>query len=497
LKLLISASVLGSIFYYAYNYINSVKPINEDLNIIDKKLINVDPIVIHNAAKSIPIEDKKSFWEFVITELIHINPIVIGGGAVFIAGFLVYWIPKIFLKSTDIKLNEVDITQLNKVFDSRELAELEILKRTERLAHIEKSISVSTVEQCKEASLISTSLFFERVIPSSNFEFFINKVDFSVLSYKNIFEYYKIIPRSERDIFIHAYTTHSRSISIYNASSVYIASRAFLNNPDTNNILRLYNSPQFHRYSLVETIQGITRLSDLEKLIHTSTAKLLKEASTISTHLLMEFRIPSSDFEFFINRVDFSLLKSEKIWWYYKTLPTYERDLFIYAYNKYVKAQSAINTSNTSNTSNSLLSKLYDKLHIKQLNNLIVNLFSPIFNKMITEKSTKPIKIDFLNLTNTSAIPRSNQLEILKKIKELEDLEITMPTWTNEELSKASEISTSLVLELRLPNSNFEFFINRVNFSLLTDKNIFEFSRIVPSDQLDVFTHAYEKYKRS
>jgi hypothetical protein len=61
LKLLISASVLGSIFYYAYNYINSVKPINEDLNIIDKKLINVDPIVIRNAAKSIPIEDKKSF----------------------------------------------------------------------------------------------------------------------------------------------------------------------------------------------------------------------------------------------------------------------------------------------------------------------------------------------------------------------------------------------------------------------------------------------------
>jgi hypothetical protein len=60
LKLLISASVLGSIFYYAYNYINPVKPINEDLNIIDKKLINVDPIVVRNAAKSIPIEDKKS-----------------------------------------------------------------------------------------------------------------------------------------------------------------------------------------------------------------------------------------------------------------------------------------------------------------------------------------------------------------------------------------------------------------------------------------------------
>jgi len=286
LKLIISASVLGSIFYYAYNYINSVKPINEDLNIIDKKLINVDPIVIRNAAKSIPIEDKKSFWEFVINELIHLNPIVIGGGAVFIAGFLLYWIPKTFLKSTDIKLNEVDITQLNKVFDSRELAELEIIKGRERLTYIEKSISVSTVEQCKEASLISTSLFFERVVPRSNFEFFINKVDFSVFSYKNIFEYYKIIPRSERDTFIHAYTTHSRSVSIYNTSSVYIASRAFLNNPDADNILQLYNSPRFHRYSLVETIQGITRLSDLEKLIHTSTAKLLKEASTISTCLL-------------------------------------------------------------------------------------------------------------------------------------------------------------------------------------------------------------------
>ena len=57
-----------------------------------------------------------------------------------------------------------------------------------------------------------------------------------------------------------------------------------------------------------------------------------------------------------------------------------------------------------------------------------------------------------------------------------------------------------LCLILELQNCylyNFEHFINYVDFNLLTDKNIFEFSRIVPTDKLDMFINAYEKYKRS
>jgi hypothetical protein len=69
--------------------------------------------------------------------------------------------------------------------------------------------------------------------------------------------------------------------------------------------------------------------------------------------------------------------------------------------------------------------------------------------------------------------------------------------WTREALTDASAISTFLVRQLRLPNSNFEHFINYVDFSLLTDKDIFEFYRILPKDKIDMFIYAYEKYKRS
>jgi hypothetical protein len=69
--------------------------------------------------------------------------------------------------------------------------------------------------------------------------------------------------------------------------------------------------------------------------------------------------------------------------------------------------------------------------------------------------------------------------------------------WTREALTDASAISTFLVRQLRLPNSNFEHFINYVDFSLLTDKDIFEFYRILPTDKIDMFIYAYEKYKRS
>jgi hypothetical protein len=90
LKLLISASVVVVIFYYYYNYVDPGKPPTVDVNLIDNKLINIDPVIIHNAAKSIPIENKKSILEFVTTELLHTNPILIGGCSIFIAVFLIY-----------------------------------------------------------------------------------------------------------------------------------------------------------------------------------------------------------------------------------------------------------------------------------------------------------------------------------------------------------------------------------------------------------------------
>ena len=85
-----SASVVVVILYYYYNYVDPGKPPTVDVNLINNKLINIDPVIIHNASKSIPIENKKSILEFVTTELLHTNPILIGGCSIFIAVFLIY-----------------------------------------------------------------------------------------------------------------------------------------------------------------------------------------------------------------------------------------------------------------------------------------------------------------------------------------------------------------------------------------------------------------------
>jgi hypothetical protein len=90
-----------------------------------------------------------------------------------------------------------------------------------------------------------------------------------------------------------------------------------------------------------------------------------------------------------------------------------------------------------------------------------------------------------------------HEIEIFLKIETLAELEKSTFIWTQKSIKEASDISTFLVLQLRIPNSNFEFFINSVDFNSLKDKDIFEFSRILPTDQLDMFICAYEKYKRS
>jgi hypothetical protein len=90
LKLIISASVIIGVIYFAFNYINPGKPPTVDLNFIDHKSVKIDHITLPNVPKTIPIESKKSILEFVITELLQSNPVVIGGCSVLIAIFLIY-----------------------------------------------------------------------------------------------------------------------------------------------------------------------------------------------------------------------------------------------------------------------------------------------------------------------------------------------------------------------------------------------------------------------
>jgi hypothetical protein len=124
------------------------------------------------------------------------------------------------------------------------LSEPEIAEKIARLAYLEKSIYTITAKQCREASNASTYLFFGLIIPNSDFEFFINKVDFSLLTSKNIFEYYKRLPINKRDSFLNAYRTYNMFNSNYNVRGVYSSSRTFLNNSD--NIVNLYNSPELY-----------------------------------------------------------------------------------------------------------------------------------------------------------------------------------------------------------------------------------------------------------
>ena len=464
-----------------------------DLNFINHKLIKIDPIAIHNAIKATPIESKKPILEFVITELLQLNPIVIGGCSVLIAVFLIYWVPSMFLNNSDTKPKE-----LNNSSEVPKLTEPEIAEKIARLSYLEKSIYTITAKKCKDASNISTSLFFERIIPNSEFEFFINKVDFQLLTYKNIFEYYKRLPIDKRDSFINAYSTYNTFNSNYYVSGVHSVPRAFLSNSynkiKEHNILNSYNSPELHSSNVLQIIWNTIKLVYLEKSMYFSTAKLQKEASNISTHLLFERRLPNSDFEFFINKVDFRLLTSKNVFEYHRGLPKYERDLFLHAYNNYKKPYISLNTPNSYNL---LLNKLYYKLPAKLITNSFVKFFGKTFKKLITKWSAKPIEADFVNLKSAPLIPMPHEIDIFLKIERLAELESSVFIWTQKSLTEASKISTFLVTQLRIPNLNFERFINHVDFNLLTNRDIFEFSRILTTDQLDMFIYAYEKYKRS
>jgi hypothetical protein len=136
-------------------------------------------------------------------------------------------------------------------------------------------------------------------------------------------------------------------------------------------------------------------------------------------------------------------------------------------------------------------------LPAKKIINSFVKFFGKMFKKLITKWSAKPTEADFVNLKNTPLVPMPHEIEIFLKIEKLADLEMSMHIWNQKSLKEASDISTFLVRQLRLPNSNFENFINLIDFSSLTYRDIFEFSRIVPTDKLDMFIHVYEKYRRS
>ena len=485
------------ILYYYYSYVDTGKPPTVDVNVINDKLINIDPLPICNVSKSIPIESDASIWEFIINELAQLNSIVISGCSIFIAVFLMYWVPSVFLNNCDSKPKESAGSKIARVkcpSEMPELTELEIKQNLLSLEWTEVSIFVTTAEQCRQASNISTSLFFNRIIPRSDFEFFINKVDFKLLTYRNIFEYYKSLPIDKRDSLVNAYTTYNMVNSNYHKDKTYSAPRAFLNTADIklqeHNILNSYNLPELYSSTLPEILWNMSKLIYLQKAMYYNTSRLQKEASYMSTHLLFEHRLPSSDFEFFVNHIDFKLLTSTNVFDYHRKLHGHEKDLFLHVYNNYKKAHIDHNTPNSYKVS---LSKLYRKLPMQW----VTKPFLKLFSKLITKWSTKPVNTDFVNLVSAPLMPIPNEIEIFLKLDQLSELEESTLIWTKESLKDASEISTFLVRQLRLPNSNFENFINHVDFSSLKDRDIFEFYRIVPIDHLDTFIYAYEKYKRS
>ena len=155
-----------------------------------------------------------------------------------------------FLNNSDPKPKELNITGFNNSTEVTKLTEPEIAEKITRLAYLEKSVYTITAKKCKDASNISTSLFFAGIIPNSNFEFFINKVDFKLLTSKNIFEYYKRLPIDKRDSFVNAYRTYNMFNSNYYVSDVYSVPRAFLSNSHSKikeyNISNLYNSPELY-----------------------------------------------------------------------------------------------------------------------------------------------------------------------------------------------------------------------------------------------------------
>jgi hypothetical protein len=169
-------------------------------------------------------------------------------------------------------------------------------------------------------------------------------------------------------------------------SGVYSAPRAFLNNSDNKiknyYILNSYNLPELHSSTVPKIIWNMIKLIYLEKSMYFSTAKLQKEASNISTHLLFERRLPNSDFEFFINNVDFRLIPSKNVFEYYRELPIYESNLFLHAYNNYKKVHSVHKAPNSYNV---LLNKLYHKLPAKKIINSFVKFFGKMFKKLITK----------------------------------------------------------------------------------------------------------------
>jgi hypothetical protein len=151
-----------------------------------------------------------------------------------------------------------------------------------------------------------------------------------------------------------------------------------------------------------------------------STSKLQKEASDISTRLLFERRLPNSDFEFFINKVNFKLLTSKNVFEYYRGLHGYERNSFLHAYNNYKNVYSVHNAPSSYKL---LLNKLYSKLPAKQIINSFVKFYGKMFKKLITKRFVKPIETDLINLKSTPLIFMPHEIEIFLKIETLAELE--------------------------------------------------------------------------
>jgi len=96
--------------------------------------------------------------------------------------------------------------------------------------------------------------------------------------------------------------------------------------------------------------------------MYSSISEFQKQASNYSTRLVFEHRLPDSDFEFFVNKIDFARLTSQNVFEYHKKLYGYKSELFFQAYNNYKKAYTGRNAPNSYSVS---LSKLYRQLPMK------------------------------------------------------------------------------------------------------------------------------------
>jgi hypothetical protein len=227
-----------------------------------------------------------------------------------------------------------------------------------------------------------------------------------------------------------------------------------------------------------------------------STSKLQKEASNISTNLLFERRLPNSDFEFFINKVDFKLLTSKKVLDYYRGLHRHERDSFLYVYNNYknVTKMALFNYIKTGNTVvdailstfimsffGILINYLYDNHNNSSTVFNILFIYDLFYKKncIILEGSRSSSICRFTNTYTISAVYSS-------RFKALWNYIIENIHQTNS-IYQIKESYSTIISEINKKNEAIFMVCQNKTFSI--DKNIFITSNIIEDDRSDKDTN--------